>query len=320
MKDLISIIVPIFNVERYLDDCLNSIINQTYKNLEIILIDDGSIDSSGIICDKYLEIDKRIKVIHQDNKGLSMARNAGLDIATGEFVAFVDSDDWLELNMYEELHKAICMYQTDIATCGIKEIYHDSVKITNNSCEKYTVRTKKETFRDLYKPSCNIRFEVWNKMFRKTAIIKNRFVEGQIYEDVYFDYITLINITKIVTVQANLYCYRKQRPGNTNTTFQWNRFSIFTELYRYIIFFKKNGWDDLVDDYKIFAAETALSHYIDAYEHNVTHDMLSECRRWSSFYSIGNSKSSFKMKIFNISPILYLLGSRYMKYMKSKRR
>ena len=104
---LISVIVPVYNVEKYLRQCLDSIINQTYRNLEIILVDDGSTDSSGIICDEYAQIDARIKVIHKENGGLSSARNAGLDVCTsgGDFIAFVDSDDWLEPDMYERLYE-----------------------------------------------------------------------------------------------------------------------------------------------------------------------------------------------------------------------
>ena len=114
-REFISVIVPVYNVEYYLKQCLDSIVNQTYRNLEIILVDDGSTDSSGDICDEYAQIDARIKVIHKENGGLSSARNAGLDVCTsgGELIAFVDSDDWLELDMFEVLytnHKVIFDY------------------------------------------------------------------------------------------------------------------------------------------------------------------------------------------------------------------
>ena len=100
---MLSIIVPVYNVEKYIGKCIESIVNQTYKDLEIILVDDGSTDNSGKICDEWARKDKRIKVIHKKNGGLSDARNAGLDICTGDYIGFVDSDDYIELNMYEDL-------------------------------------------------------------------------------------------------------------------------------------------------------------------------------------------------------------------------
>ena len=120
-REFISVIVPVYNVEYYLKQCLDSIVNQTYRNLEIILVDDGSTDSSGDICDEYAQIDARIKVIHKENGGVSSARNAALDLCTpgGDLVAFVDSDDWLELNMYETLLEQIYLYNADIASCKI---------------------------------------------------------------------------------------------------------------------------------------------------------------------------------------------------------
>ena len=115
----ISIIVPVYNVEKYLRKCVDSILNQTFKDFELILVDDGSIDTSGKICDEYNLKDNRIKVIHKENGGLSSARNAGLDIAQGEYIGFVDSDDWIELDMYEELYKICKENDTDVGIVGI---------------------------------------------------------------------------------------------------------------------------------------------------------------------------------------------------------
>ena len=120
MTDLVSVIVPIYKVEKYLGKCVDSIINQTYKNLEIILVDDGSPDNSGKICDEYAKKDNRIKVIHKENGGLSSARNAGLDVATGEFIAFVDSDDRIHLDFVEKLYRAIKEENADIASCYVE--------------------------------------------------------------------------------------------------------------------------------------------------------------------------------------------------------
>ena len=112
----ISVIVPVYKVEKYLDKCVESIVNQTYKNLEIILVDDGSPDNCPAMCDEWAEKDERIRVIHKENGGLADARNAGMDIATGDYIGFVDSDDWIEPNMYEVLLKNALKYDADIST------------------------------------------------------------------------------------------------------------------------------------------------------------------------------------------------------------
>ena len=124
--ELISVIVPVYKVEKYLRECVDSILAQTYTNLEIILVDDGSPDNCGKICDEYAQNDSRIKVIHQENGGLSAARNAGLDIATGKYIGFVDSDDYAELNMFEELHKRIIENNADLSICGVKKFGMES--------------------------------------------------------------------------------------------------------------------------------------------------------------------------------------------------
>jgi glycosyltransferase involved in cell wall biosynthesis len=119
MKPIISIIVPIYNVEKYLDRCITSLRNQTLKNIEIILVDDGSPDNCPNLCDKYAQQDYRIKVIHQKNKGLGLARNAGIDIAQGKYIAFVDSDDYVSTKMYEQLYNESLKQDFDIIYCGV---------------------------------------------------------------------------------------------------------------------------------------------------------------------------------------------------------
>ena len=114
MHELISIVIPVYNVEKYLKQCLDSIINQTYTNLEIILVDDGSTDNSGTICDYYSKIDKRIRVIHKKNEGQSIARNIGIKVSNGKYIGFLDSDDWVEQDMYRFLIENIEKYNADI--------------------------------------------------------------------------------------------------------------------------------------------------------------------------------------------------------------
>lgn len=130
MNPLISVIVPVYNVEPYLRKCLDSIVNQTYKNLEIILVDDGSTDNSGIICDEYDEKDKRIKVVHQINQGVSIARNVGLDLCSGDYITFVDSDDWCELDYFEKVIQNINVYKNiDVIITNFIRDYNNRTKL-----------------------------------------------------------------------------------------------------------------------------------------------------------------------------------------------
>ena len=122
-QDLISVIIPIYNVEQYLDRCIDSVKKQTYTNLEIILVDDGSPDNCGKMCDEYAEDDKRIKVIHKENGGLSDARNAGIEIATGEYITFIDSDDYVSLDYVEYMYKLLKDAGAKLSICGVMDVW-----------------------------------------------------------------------------------------------------------------------------------------------------------------------------------------------------
>lgn len=177
-KIKISVIVPIYNVEKYLEKCLNTIISQTYKNLEIILIDDGSNDNSGIICDEYAKKDKRIIVIHQKNTGVSSARNKGLKIASGDYIGFIDPDDYIQKNMYEIMLNNILESKSDICICGIKRITEDG--IIANITKKQEIReyTKKEILELLIQDKY-ITTSVWNKLFKSELIKMIEFNENR---------------------------------------------------------------------------------------------------------------------------------------------
>jgi len=219
MNQLISIIVPIYNIERYLPICLNSIISQTYTNLEIILVDDGSTDNCGELCDRYAKQDNRIQVIHKENGGLVSARKAGMQAATGLFIAYVDGDDWIEPDMYECMYHRMITENVDIVMCGryedvgnaVKEVYHDIDE------GKYG---KQELIQDIY-PRMIVGdsfFEwcifpgVWDKLFRRECIesfqmaVDERIVMG---EDAACVYPALLHADSIYVVHECLYHYRQ---------------------------------------------------------------------------------------------------------------
>ena len=183
-KPLISVIVPIFRVEKYLEKCVSSIISQTYSNLEIILVDDGSDDNCPTICDNFQAKDSRIKVIHKTNGGLSQARNYGLRIATGDFIGFVDGDDWIEPCMYEALLSALLDTGADIAACNYHKESTDSKDIQRiaTSSERH-LYSSEEAMRMILSLTGFIRTLVWNKLYRRSLLANVFFTEGKIYED-----------------------------------------------------------------------------------------------------------------------------------------
>ncbi len=142
-QPLISVIIPVYNVEEYLDECIASVVTQTWCELEVLLIDDGSTDQSGVICDTWKERDRRVKVFHCDNKGVSAARNYGLINCKGEYISFLDSDDFLDRQTIEKLYLSISRTQGDISTCGTTWLYYDGTKWVSNtpSCEKMPLQT-----------------------------------------------------------------------------------------------------------------------------------------------------------------------------------
>ena len=234
VKMKVSIIVPVYNVESYLKKCLESIINQTYKNIEIILIDDGSTDNSSIICDNYQEIDKRIKVIHQENMGLSSARNKGLEIATGELISFIDSDDYVELDFIEYLYNLITNYHTDIAVCAISK---NSIK---NKTEDIKIFNNKDSLLNLTNFSSSIKMNVMNKLYRKDIIKNIKFKENVIYEDILFNTNVFINIKNIVVSNIQKYHYLIRDNSLSNQKFSKHEYDrVNNSKYLYEKFLKK---------------------------------------------------------------------------------
>lgn len=214
----VSIIVPIYNVEKYIHKCINSLINQTYKNLEIILVDDGSPDNCGYICDEYARRDSRIKVIHKKNGGLSNARNKGVEIATGDYVMYLDSDDYLELTACEELNNIIQKTQADIVCFNLKKVNEDGKTIITSGIynQGNTKELKEMTYQEamidnLYRR--NIRYEAGSKIYKREIVEKVQFPEGMLAEDFATFYKFLYKANKIIFYSRCLYNY-VQRNGS----------------------------------------------------------------------------------------------------------
>ena len=182
MNDLISVIIPVYNVEKYLKKCIYSVVNQTFQNIEIILVDDGSTDASGDICDDFAKLDRRIKAFHKKNGGLSSARNFGIKKSTGNFLVFVDSDDWISKNMIEDLYNAAKKNDVKIVCCG-RNIVEDGKKcipIHVPECRKFSTE---EAVKEILFDS-EVGVAAWGKIFHIDTIKDIPFPEGEIHEDV----------------------------------------------------------------------------------------------------------------------------------------
>lgn len=213
---LISVIVPVYNVEDYLAACINSIIAQSYSNLEIILIDDDSTDSSGKICDKFASIDTRIRVIHKQNGGLSDARNHGIDIATGYYIIFVDSDDTITPDAIATLYSLVCEHNAAIAMATF-----------NNHCKcrgrVITLPGIDAASRMLYQKDMDS--SAWNKLYHSRLFQKHRFTEGIFYEDIDFVIRLLPEVDRVVWTDRSLYNYRL-RPSSIIGNFSLKRLDV----------------------------------------------------------------------------------------------
>ena len=254
---LVSVIVPVYDVAPYLEQCLDSIVNQTYQHLEIILVDDGSTDESGAICDRYAEQDSRILVVHKENGGLSSARNVGLDKMTGEWVLFVDSDDWIELNtlalLFEQKDE-----RAEIVEFGIVHVF----ETYRNEC----------LFRRELTSGVNILISLfrgqpfhgvaWNKLYAAHTVKDIRFIEGRYHEDTPFVLEVYPHIDYCQVIPHALYNYRRDRVGQITSGFTARRLDMYRNLEDLIAKYEGDNLRQYIETwYKIIGK----NHYFEAY-------------------------------------------------------
>lgn len=248
---LISIIVPVYNAEKYLNRSLKSIIEQTYLNLEIILIDDGSTDNSGKICDYYAEKDNRIIVIHNENKGVSTSRNCGLNRANGEWVGFVDADDYIEKDMYEILYNNAIKYETDISVCNFYPVFDNSNrKVLDNTLQEIKVFNKQESIKHMFIHNSGYSAVIWNKLYKKDLI--NHFNEEiSIGEDLLFNFKILKFVTRTVFDFRKKYVYRVRLNSASHSQYFNEKNLDELRVWSYIV--KEVEEDNLDNDIKEIA-------------------------------------------------------------------
>lgn len=258
-NELISVIVPVYNVEQYLEKCVNSIINQTYKNLEIILVDDGATDSSGIMCDELAESDNRIKVYHKENGGLSDARNYGVERATGDYIGFVDSDDYIDSEMYEKLYEAIKRENVDVAECSLKVIYPGKIELFTD--EKYYKVLGKTEYLEEYLTIKKVFGSVWTKLIKSDVAKKLVFPKGKLYEDTYYAYDLIKIANSFVLIDSPSYNYLMRENSITNSKFNPRIFDLIkiVEKFHKMTYENYPGLKEAADCRKMYAYFSVLN-------------------------------------------------------------
>ena len=205
-KSLISVIVPIYNVEKYLERCVDSIVNQTYRNLEIILVDDGSPDNCPKMCDDFAKKDSRIRVVHKKNGGLSDARNSGMKIASGECIVFVDSDDYVDCNMIAKMYDVMLKDDSDVVSCGVKWVDENGEVISEPTVDKNEILDTNEAMLEIIIDG-KLKQHVWNKMYKTELIQDILFEKGKYHEDVFWSYQVFGKARKTSVIVDSFYYY-----------------------------------------------------------------------------------------------------------------
>lgn len=208
MSKLISVIIPVYNVEKYLEKCVKSVINQTYKNLEIILVDDGAKDNSGAMCDELAKLDDRIIVIHKQNGGLSDARNHGLNIAKGEYIGFVDSDDYIAEDMFETLYNTIVENEADISIVSFYEMYNNKL-IGGRDSGNLEIFNKLEAMKELLIDT-KIQSYAWNKLFKRELFSDLKFPTGKNFEDIATTLLLFEKCERVALLEKPKYYYLRR--------------------------------------------------------------------------------------------------------------
>lgn len=255
----VSVIVPVYNIEKYLSKCVESVLGQTYGNFELILVDDGSTDSSGNICDCFSEQDKRIIVIHKKNGGLSSARNAGLDIAKGEYVIFVDGDDYVDSKMIETLLKASMDYDVNLVMCNYVHVDEkgNQVGISELRIEKPELLSSDEML-DRVSKGWTFGVIAWNKIYRRELFNSIRYPVGKISEDEFISHRIMATTKKAVIIPTVLYYYTLREGSITKSGFTIKQTDSFYALLDRVDFMNSIGKEENAS-YSLFLAIKKLS-------------------------------------------------------------
>lgn len=304
-RPLISVIVPVYNVSKYLDRCIMSIVRQNYKNIEILLIDDGSTDDSGTKCDDWGKKDHRIKVLHKQNGGLSSARNVGICNMTGEYVMFVDSDDIISQDIVSVLYMACIKHNADISICDVVHVFDEN--IPSFQCEESTIEYTAEDaicemwYQTSFLPSA------WAKLYKREIFQGIRFTEGRLYEDIDIMHEVFWKSQKIVFTDAKLYGYVHREGSITTKAFSKKDLDILIIVKKMMAFVadKSNYLKDAAESY---ATSAALRVYLNIPKEKMDEFgvALDEAERYLNLYGKCVLKNSRVRKKNKVALFLYM--------------
>lgn len=323
----ISVIVPIYNVEQFLEECLASIIGQSYYNLEIILVDDGSTDDSAKICDRFAIIDERVKVIHKRNGGSAAARNDGLQIATGELIGFIDSDDLIALDFFEKLFKALQENNAAIAECGFIEFENQAPQIINSSLNtnQYVDYDTEAAIRAYLDERLSV--VVWNKLYRKEVLKGILFPKDKYIDDIFWTYRVFANSPKTVRIADILYFYRQHKNSVTGRNYSLKRLDALEAWEEMIIFIGKR-FPNLIQQVRKTYCFLLMDNYIqlkqnhdidpNKFHRNIILEKVNNYNHWTKFKK-WKWKDVVWYQLFFWSPSSYAALRIYMEKRSAKK-
>lgn len=318
---LITVAITIYNIREYLQRSIESVMKQTYSNLEILLVDDGSTDGGGQICDEYEKKDKRIRVLHLENGGPSQARNTAMDQAKGEYIAFVDGDDWIDKEMYENMYLAIKKTGAELAVCSYKQVSHQGTE--DPSDEKMIYFEKEEALESFIKEEEEIRIQnaAWNKLFCRSLLKEIRFPVGKLYEEILFTTKILAQAKGVVYLNQAYYNYVTDRNGSIMNAGAGRRIftdqiPLYMEKRKYL---EEIGRIDLADIHNYYFYKRLLQHYAELeevqrdgykeYQRQIRKIFKEEKQHIKNVVSspFCSKKEGFRLKLFQINAKAYLL-------------
>lgn len=321
MDPIISIIVPIYNVGKYLPKCIESILNQTFKNFELILVNDGSTDNSGVVCDDYAKKDTRIKIIHKSNGGVSSARNAGLYVAKGEYIGFVDPDDYIDKNMYEKLYRLCIDNNSDIAICRFNREINGKIQ-NKESTEEIIELNNMEAMNELFKGNL-YRFSLCNKLFSKKCFNDVLFPEERIHEDLSTTYKLFANSKKAVYINYCGYIYVRRENSILTSTYNEKRLQAFIAWDEIIEFIDKNYYEiieQVIATFTYWCVDNILYILNQVNNSKKKNNYLNIIQKYTTKYYIYIKRNNIlsrsyklRIRIFNINYKLFILGRKIRK-------
>lgn len=307
-KPLITVVIPVYNVEHYLKKCLDSIVNQKYSNLEIIIVNDGSTDNSEKICQEYLHSDKRINLITQKNQGLSAARNTGIDNAHGKYICFVDSDDYLDKHFVSELYHTLVKNKSDISVCDFWYV--------DGNGGKWSVRDKQnknysniDAIKDIFSGKQETEIMTWNKLYKKELFDKNKihFPVGKIHEDNFTTYKLYYYANSISLIDKKLYYYLQRSNSIMGEKFNNKRLDILAAIKEITTFFQ-NKAEEMKLDINCYEIKVKISLYNNMLKSDyagVEKQQLFNDLKQNFFKYINNKLLDSKFKFMLIAIIMF---------------